>query len=297
MKTANAKKSASTKSAPKAVGAGANGSTMTAALRAPIVVDADAYVAEHGHLLAGLPAKRIRISVVSLCSDANTLLEIAAPRRDRIIGAGCEARFLDELPMRVALAQACQTLRQSSRISYSSAERASIDECQAHRNEMMRVCRHAFRKDADVQKSLTGLQEGTGVQDLLEDSRALRHHILQSPEAVRSTGFDPEALVAQALAHEEAITSLATTRTVRVKGGTLAVTLRNQAVHFLLEAMREVRDNAAFAFAKDPKLSAALEGLGTLSVSAKKSDEDTDDEQEEEKREEQDEAQEEPVGA
>lgn len=113
-------------------------------------------------------------------------------------------------------------------------------------------------------------------------SRALRHHILQSPEAVRSTGFDPEALVAQALAHEEAIASLATTRAVRVKGGTLAVTLRNQAVHFLLEAMREVRDNAAFAFAKDPKLSAALEGLGTLSVSAKRSDEDTGDEEEEE---------------
>ena len=293
MKTANATKSASTKSA-KVEGAGANGSTMNAALRAPIVVDADAYVAEHGHLLVGQPTKRMRISVVSLCGDANTLLEIAAPRRDRIIGAGCEARFLDELPMRVALAQACQTLRQSSRLSYSSADKAAIATCQSHRNEMMRVCRHAFRKDADVQKSLTGLQEGTGVQDLLEDSRALRHRIIQSPEAVRSTGFDPEVLVAQALAHEAAITSLATTRTVRVKGGTLAVTLRNQAVHVLLEAMREVRDNAAFAFAKDPKLSAALEGLGTLSVSAKKSDEDTDDEQEEEKGEDQ-EGQEEPV--
>ena len=227
------------------------------------VLDPAAHLAEHGHLLRGLPAKRSRISVNRLASDANSLLELVAPHREALLGAGLESKFLDELPNRIAIAQSAQTLRQMVRLAYSSDETAAIEKAMAHRNELMRICRFAFRNKKDLQETLTKLQEGTGLLDLLEDLRALRHLMATHSELVARTGVDVEANTNAAMAHEEALAPLDRKRTVRVKGGTAEVTMRNQAVVYALEALREVRDTAAFVFPKDEKLLAVLRGLGT----------------------------------
>lgn len=249
-------------------------STTEAAPTTPVVHDFEAYVAEHGEALRGYPTKRVRIQVSTLVEHAGMLLQIAWPHREKLYAVGLEPRHLESLPHRVALAKACQSIRQTDKAAFSDEELAAIKKCKVHRDEMMRICRHAFRKMGSVQETLTKLQEGASVQDLLEDSRALRGLITTHHDLVVQTGSDPERLKSAAISHETAIEHIANARNVRVKGGSIVVSRRNQSVHYLLEALREVRDNAAFAFAKDEKISAVLQGLGTVWQTAKKASED-----------------------
>lgn len=226
------------------------------------VRDAKAFVAEHGHVLEGLSRKRVRISTSVLAEHAETLLKIAIPYRAQLLAVGLAPHFLDELPMRVSLARSCQSLRQVAKLAYAPEEQKAIEACQKHRDEMMRICRFAFRAQAHVQQTLTSLQEGEGVRDLGEDSKALRVIILEQPEVVRATGHDPDALVNTAIALEDGIAHISADRTIRVKGGLAEVMRRNQSVHYLLQALREVRDCAAFALSKDQKILDVLAGLG-----------------------------------
>lgn len=247
---------------------------------APNVLDerqAEELVAKHGHLLEGMPKKRVRISVVTLTDHADTILKIATPNEAKLVSVGLDARILHELPLRVSLARACQAIRQFSHRSFTKEEVLAIGKCQSHRDEMMRICRHAFRKDKLVQEDLTALQEGSGVKDLYEDTTALIHLIRKNADVVRTTGYDPAALVAEAEAHQDAIKDISPERTMRTKGGSEEVARRNQAVHYLLEGLREIRENAAFAFAKDSRISTVLQGLGTMWQAAKKASEEEDD--------------------
>jgi len=252
----------------------------------PLVLDPKAFVAEHGHLLEGQPTKRAHLSVRTLADHAVTLLGIAIPNEAKLVAVGLDPRYLRELPLRVALARSCQVLRQLSHRAFTEREAKAIAECQIHRDEMMRICRHAFRKMARMQQTLTDLQEGKGVKDLLEDSIALRAMIAENPALVRATGNDPDKLVAQAVEHEKAIENISPDHASRNKGGSIEVLRRNQSVHYLLEGLREVRDQAAFAFDKDEKISAVLQGLGTLWQATKKAGAEEESEEEETEEEE-----------
>jgi len=231
------------------------------------VLDGKLYVAEHEHVSAGQPTKRRHLTVSTPAEHAATLLRIAAPNEAKLVAA-LESRYLRALPLRVVLARACKSLRKHTLRAFH--EPKDVTKCDVHRAEMMRICRRAFRRRAQLQQVLSQVREGQGARDLLEDSIALRTVTVQNAAMIRVVGGDPEVLIAEALEHERAIAPVSPDHATRIKGGSAEVLRRNQAIHYLLEALREVRDHAAFAVDKNKKVPAAHQGLSTAWQSPKK---------------------------
>jgi hypothetical protein len=225
---------------------------------------AASFVAEHQLLLQPIPITEHRLPPNVLVHHGKLLLDAVKPHTSALLAVGLDPMYLSELPKRILLVQATQTLRQMQRTSYTAEENATIEKAEAHRREMMRIARYAFRALPDVQQTLTKIQEGSGVADTIEDFGALIHLFTEHRALVTKVRVDVDATIATARDHVRTLSEVASLRTRRAKGGLSEVILRKKAMAYALEALREVRDAATFALASDEKLMAVLQGLGTL---------------------------------
>ena len=236
-------------------------------------LDAMECVAIHGHVLEGLPTKRQRISASQLWFDGLTMLKALAPVRASLFAAGLDPALFDDLPIRVALVEATHAIRRMEPMGLDSKANAAVAAAKAYRDEMVRVARFAARKRPDLLTMLAALPSGTSLAHIGEHLRALSYFATSNAALVARVGVDVADLVAKAKVHELAVDGISSSRTLRVKGGRLEVLRRNQAVHHLLEAMREIRDTAIFAFPNDTKLRAVLKGLGARTKRARRAKE------------------------
>ncbi|MBL0219921.1 MAG: hypothetical protein IPQ07_39405 [Myxococcales bacterium] len=232
--------------------------------------DPHAFLEKHGHRLADLPAPKAHHSVASLAADGKSLARVLRAHSAKLLAVGLEPRVLEELPLRIALAEAAQTVRAKTSGALSEAEKAAVQSATEHRAKMMKIARFALRRDTDAQAVLDRIAEGTGNADLAEDLRALCEVFRAHAPLVRKTGCDPVALTDVAVQREAGLTEAMGTRTLRAKGGTREVTMRNQAVVYALEAIREVRDAGLFALEGDAKMEATLRGLASLKRKGKR---------------------------
>ncbi len=226
--------------------------------------DPQAFLDKHGHRLADLPAPTAHHSVAALAADGKSLARVLQAHSAKLLAVGLEPRFLEELPLRIALAEAAQTVRAKTSSALSEAERAAVQSATVHRAKMMKIARFALRRDADAQVVLDRIAEGTGNADLAEDLRALCEVFRAHAPLIRKTGSDPVVLTDLAVEREAALTEAMGNRTLRAKGGTREVTMRNQALSYALEAIREIRDAGLFALDGDAKMVATLRGLASL---------------------------------
>lgn len=248
------------------------------ALALPMVSDPAAFFAQQAHLLAEVdPKSRKKISVRQLTADAQRLLKLATPHRALLVAAGLEAKYIDELPMRVAIARAAQAVRQLSTGNRSERELKVIARAEAHRAEMIRVARYALRKVPAAQETLSGIQVGSGTADLVQDEHDLAAFFKEHAEALTAVDVDPVAMAREAVRLADEVTNLVADRKNRVTGGTPEVIDRNKAVTFALEALREVRDCLAYRFPKDVKLQASLAKIGVTPDGATSDVEDDED--------------------
>lgn len=252
--------------------------TLTTTLLLPDGHTAASFVAENQHLFASLPITEHRLPPNVLVHHGKLLLDAVKPHARTLLEVGLDPKYLTELPKRMLLVQATQTLRQMQRTAYTAHENTIVEAAEAHRREMMRIGRYAFRQLPDVQATLTTIQEGSGLADMVEDFSGLVHLFTEHRELVAKVKVDVDAMIAAARDHAMAVGEVAASRALRAKGGLSEVMLRKKAMAYALEALREVRDAAIFALPGDEKLMSVLQGLGTLERATREaamSDDDT----------------------
>lgn len=261
-------------------GSGEVAVTLTTTLLLPDGHTAASFVAENQHLFIALPLTEHRLPPNVLVHHGKLLLDAVRPHASTLIKVGLDPKYLTELPKRMLLVQATQTLRQMQRTAYTAQENAIIEAAEAHRREMMRIGRYAFRQLPDVQVTLTNIQEGSGLADTVEDFSGLVHLFTEHRALVTKVDVDVDAMIAAARAHAAAVGDVASSRAIRAKGGLSEVMLRKKAMAYAIEALREVRDAAIFALPGDEKLMSLVQGLGTLERATREAAMNDDDTQE-----------------
>ncbi len=205
------------------------------------------------------------IPVDRLLGEARLLASVSRSHRAALLKVGLDGQLVAGLPTRIEACAEAQSayrflLARKTRKKTLSAEVRGI----ALRTEILEAGRWALRNDEASLKFLKDVQEGEGVDDLIQDLLLLVPFLRVNKEAFMAISIDPLTLAQQAVA---LATELAEedTRAAEEKGqgdaeAKAAKQLRDRASTHLVLAMREIRGAGEFAFRKDPAAQALFRG-------------------------------------
>ena len=120
--------------------------------------------------------------------------------------------------------------------------------------------RFALRANPDAQAALDHIQEGTGLDDLVQDLRDLIAFLTRYKAALTAIGAKPDAKKAQAAKLADALGDNVASRRTGDRNESAALDMRDRAATYLLEAMREIRAAGTYAFRKRPEICARFRG-------------------------------------
>jgi hypothetical protein len=201
------------------------------------------------------------IPVYHLLGEARALDKIAHKYGKELRRVGIASSLLASLSERTDLLSHLQgelaLVRKSRRSKQEIAQEADAIEL---RRDMIADGRYALRDDADAQATLDHVQEGEGLDDLVQDLRDMAAFHTQHKAVLSKIGVKAEARAKAARALAEALgETLAGRRTGDVEEKT-ALDLRNRASTSLVGAMREIRAAGIYALRKDPDLVGRFRG-------------------------------------
>jgi hypothetical protein len=208
--------------------------------------------------LAAIPPERAAalptIPVDRMLGEARALAVSARKHAEDLVGAGLDEALIGDLRVRVqALADAQAALVAIRGLKRSAAELALAREALALRSDMIASGRFALRKDANAQAVLGRIQEGDGLDDLIQDLRALAVFFRQNAPALKRIGAKPDLKRQHAEQTAAELERLLAGR----RGGhreAAAFDLRNRAAVYLQEAVSEIRATGVYVFRHEPRI-------------------------------------------
>lgn len=172
-----------------------------------------------------------------------------------LLDVGVEEDFAARIGQARGALQHAQEQVDLARTQNRSSQHVSVEEQgRAQRQKMLRACRWSLAHDRMVQGVLDGVEQGSGLHDMIEDLRTLANLSEMNVAAFeRNKRYDAhaEATQARALAHE--LQEHISDHLVRQRQRGSVVELRNRAFVHLSNLLSELRRAARFAFADEPK--------------------------------------------
>lgn len=187
----------------------------------------------------------------ALLSDAREVLAIARRSGTKLVRAGLDRRFLEELPHRIELLDRAQKAweRQRTRTEPASLQRAREDAAQL-KTDMLAAGRFLLRNDAKAQRQLDQIAAGEGLEDLIEDLRALAVFWTQHEDTIAKSDLGDDVVErAQAMASRLTLMN----RGAKDRQHDEAHVHRNRALALLDEAVHEVRAAGRYVFRDAPE--------------------------------------------
>jgi hypothetical protein len=208
--------------------------------------------------LAAIPPERAAalpaIPVDRMLGEARALAVSARKYAEDLVGAGLDEVLIGDLGVRAqALAEAQAALVALRGFRRSEAEVALKRAALALRSDMTAGGRFALRKDADAQAVLDRIQQGDGLDDLIQDLRTLAVFFRRNAPALERIGAKPDLKRQQA----EQTASELEWALARRRGGdrqAAALDLRNRAAAHLQEAVSEIRATGVYVFRHEPRI-------------------------------------------
>ena len=189
--------------------------------------------------------------ITALLADARELFTVARRSGTKLVRAGLDRRFLEELPHRIELVERAQKAweRQRSRTEPATLQRTRED-AQQLKTDMLAAGRYVLRNDSSAQRQLDQIAEGEGLEDLIADLRALAGFWTKRSVQLASSDLAKDA--------PERALALASRLTLASRGAAEAShaeahSHRNRALALLDEAVHEVRSAGRYVFRDAPE--------------------------------------------
>jgi hypothetical protein len=238
MAKTKAKKAASAKSSTKKVAAK---STSSAAFTQARALDLST-------------VKPPSIPVDRLLGEARALAKVASAQATALAKVGVGKSVVASLTPRIdALADAQTSLVMSRGKSRTKEEIAFEKEATELRSDMVADGRFALRDNPDAQSALDAIQEGDGLDDLVQDLKDLGGFFTKYASALGKVASDHAKKKARATVLAKSLESLVTDRRASDAQGTVEKDLRDRCATLLEETMSEVRSAGVYAFRKNPE--------------------------------------------
>lgn len=208
--------------------------------------------------LAELPEDEVRpppIPVDRMSTEAHTLALTAEPVREQLVSKGLDPAHLTRLPVLArALTEAQAQVNALRGAQRSQQELALEAEATDLRAEMLADGRFGLRKSTDAQSALDRVQEGIGLDDLVQDLKDLAAIAdLYAPE-LDAINAAPKAKASRARALAAKLEIVLATRRAADRNEYSAMNTRDRAATLLANTMAEVRAAGAYAFRKDARM-------------------------------------------
>ncbi len=218
----------------------------------------------HRKAILALPAASVsppQIPVYHLLGEARALEKVATKYAAELRRVGVDKPLIESVAARSdALSNAQGELalvRKSKRTKTElQLEQASIE----LRRDMIADGRYALRDDADAQATLTHVQEGEGLDDLVQDLRDMSGFHRQYASALAKVGVNAAAKAKKATELAGALSDALAGRRTGGVDERAAIDLRNRAATYLTTAMREIREAGAYAFRATPEIASRFRG-------------------------------------
>jgi hypothetical protein len=194
------------------------------------------------------------IPVDRLVGEAKLLAKAAEKRLAGLKKVGLDAKLVSGLEDRAsALADAQAELTLARGAKRTKAEVALERDAIALRSQMVADGRYALRDDEDAQAALDAIQEGEGLDDLVQDLRALATFQTEHAAALSKIGVKAKGNAASANKVADGLEALVLARrSGDDQASAEARDLRDRAATHLFHAMSEVRAAGTYAFRDDP---------------------------------------------
>lgn len=196
------------------------------------------------------------IPVDRLVGEANALAKVAASELAKLVKVGLDKKLALGLAQRaqaLAEAQAIHLLHRGG--ARRSDEDAALEVSAVKlRADMVADARFALRRDAKVQEALTAIQEGAGLDDLVQDLRALSELFRGHGPLLKKVGVDPKQRAKEATATAERVERALADRRAGSPDDAAERDVRDRAAVLLVRAMSEVRAAGIYAFRGKPSV-------------------------------------------
>jgi hypothetical protein len=190
-----------------------------------------------------------------LVGEALALSVTARRYAARLNCAGCPAALIDGLgPRAHALAEAQAELSALRGRKRSEAEVALEAVATELRGEMIADGRFALRNDPGAQKILDDIQEGEGLEALIQDLKDVAAFSEKYADTLHKIRIDPVAKAARARKIAGELGDYVAARRSGDTEEAAALDLRNRAATHLLVAVNEVRATGDYVFRKSPRI-------------------------------------------
>jgi hypothetical protein len=185
--------------------------------------------------------------------EADNLYQWCRQDKDKLTALGLNWEFVTDLPARTgALIEAESRWNTQRFAGKESAKKWEEESLTAYdlRDEILQYFRFAYRKDAGLAKQVTGISEGEGHADMIQDLNDLAVLGKQHPMWLEKINFDMSLLDRAAETAERMARLLAQATTDRTCGSD-GKKIRDQAYTHLKEAVDEIYEHGQFAFRHD----------------------------------------------
>ncbi len=189
-----------------------------------------------------------QIPIDRLIGEGRVLLKASRKDRKALLKVGLDPAVLEGLDGRIeTLAEAQARYQAETRKTRGREELEKEREAYMLRADMLADARWAFRNEAGLLDALARIQEGEGLDDLVQDLRDLA--ALFHAQRHLFAAVDAEALAERA---QDVAISLGDLVATRREETTDEKDLRDRAASWLKDAMSDIRAAGQYALRKDP---------------------------------------------
>lgn len=189
-----------------------------------------------------------------LVAEALALAEVAEANREALASVQLDPALIPRLTIGAhALAKAhaeLTILRGSKRSEAEVALEALASEL---RSDMVADARFALRKDRAAQRAIDEIQEGEGLDDLVQDLKSLAALVDKHAARIEAVGASARANIERARRCARELEAHVAARRTADREEIAAKELRDRVATLLADAMSEVRAAGAYAFRKQPR--------------------------------------------
>ncbi|HEU4411484.1 MAG TPA: hypothetical protein VFS43_39935 [Polyangiaceae bacterium] len=209
-------------------------------------------------LLAELPEDEVRpppLPIDRMSAEAHTLALTAESARAELVAKGLDPAQIERLPVLARAATEAQSQVNALRGAQRSQDEIALEnEAVELRADMMAAGRFGLRKNNDAQAALDRVQEGNGLDDLVQDLKDLAAINDRYAADLEVIGADPKGKAARARALAGKLEIVLATRRAADRTEHAAMDTRDRAATLLAETMADVRAAGVYAFRKDPRM-------------------------------------------
>jgi hypothetical protein len=187
-------------------------------------------------------------------AEARALALVADKDGAALTRVGVDRKLIAALPVRADALAAAQAQLDAVRGRARSRDEVKTEKTALEaRGDFMASARYALRGDPEGLSVLDRIAQGEGVDDLVQDLRALAELARSREPAFKAVGFDVRNESANALGLAASLEILVAKRRAGTRDEADAMDLRNRAATLLAIAVIEVRTAGTYIFRKDAR--------------------------------------------